>query len=66
MEGYKPIRHRACQTQLAWVKDSVTNNMRMVQEDIRDMSGTDLLPLAKQAFYCDRCRYNVKSREWRI
>lgn len=67
MKGYKPIRHRACDTQLAWVKDKVTNGMRMLREDIKDMSGSKLLPLAKiSSFYCDRCRYNVKAREWRI
>ena len=66
LDDYKPIRHRACGTQLAWLKEYVTFGMRMLSEDICTLDGETLTPLAKQVFYCDRCRYNVKPREWRI
>jgi len=54
MEGYKPLFHKACDNQVAWIKREVLPSMRARSADVLLMDGTQPEPYHK-IFDCPHC-----------
>ncbi|MEE8364185.1 MAG: hypothetical protein V3R76_00225 [Gammaproteobacteria bacterium] len=61
ISGYKPVRHRGCGGQIAWVKDEVQPSDRMIASDALYLDGSNILPHSPIDIVCQQCGHRIIS-----